>query len=769
MLKRLTSVVYICSALCYMIDTHALNSADNWGGCYLGSKMGAALEQFDLNTSVSSTPYLSPTQISVLNAAGQQSLHPVGFLAGIEAGYNWQFQRTLLGIQTDIQALSNHGVTNSGAILDPKGSGNQFVLNSYANNTWLFTARPRLGLVTPYGLIYGTGGLGLTWLQSDFVASGDVSGFESQQVSTMSTGYAVGGGIETAITKDLSLKIEYLYESFPSTQAHLMNQFIPLGQAVSNTSSLDGDLITLGLNYHFNQPLPTALQIPSLGYWNLWQPEIGVRVFGSSGTVGAPQPLLNSTTIGDLLASRLSFYDLTNVSGEAYARFDHSNGVFVKGFLGAGTISNGQLNDEDFPAAFVYSNTLSHVDGNLSYGVIDLGYAFLENAASKTGVFVGYDYNAQNLKTYHCRQIAGDVICLNPNELSQFLALSDMDTYYSLRVGLSSQLQLTERVSLAPEVAYLPVVSFNGLDMHNARQLLGPERSNHGDGTMIEGSLDYQWNDTWRVGIGGRYWTWNMHNGSVLFEFIGDSDVISEPARFNTTRYGGFLQINYHHQDPHSLSFNPSPMQWDGLFVGVQVGGAWGNNTWSDPFGASIGGEGYVNSAGFGDSISSSGPLGGGSLNLNWQKEDWVYGVGGSISGSDIRGENTVFSGIGGINGQSNTNYLGTLVGRLGYVLNDSLIYIHAGTAVLNTQYTLTGSTVLFVSDETDPTLSTWGWTVGAGLEYAFNDRWISSVEYEYIGLPKQSIFQLEDQTINADQSLNVIKVGIGYKLDGAG
>ena len=134
-----------------------------------------------------------------------------------------------------------------------------------------------------------------------------------------------------------------------------------------------------------------------------------------------------------------------------YARFDHDSGLFVKGFLGAGTVTQGQLNDEDFPAIDAYSNTLSELQGSLSYGVIDLGYSFLRSSTGKTGVLVGYGYNAQALKAYNCQQLAGDAACGNPNELSQFLALSEADSFNSLRIGLASQYQITNQLILTPE------------------------------------------------------------------------------------------------------------------------------------------------------------------------------------------------------------------------------------------------------------------------------------------------------------------------------
>lgn len=769
MTKRLKIGIFVVSAFLYGTEAQALSPDAGWTGFYLGGKAGAALEHYDVLTSLQPNLIFTPAQDNVINNAGNQSINSVGFFTGIDGGYNWQFKRLLLGIETDIQALSNSGETNSAALPYPDGSGNQFLVSAYANNNWLLTVRPRLGWVSLYGLVYTTGGLGLTWLQSNFILSSNVLGFESQRVNTVKAGYVIGGGIETPITEALSVKAEYLYENYPLTHAYTMNQLIPLGQSMSNSVDLAGNLITIGLNYHFNQTQPLWFQAAELWNSKLWETEVGARLFISSGTAGAPQPLLNSSTEGDLLASRLVFSNLTGVSEEIYARVDHASGVFVKGLLGSGTITEGQLNDEDFPAVNAYSNTLSEIQGNLSYGVIDLGYSFLKNPSGKTGFFVGYDYNAQTMKAYNCQQMAGDVVCNNPNELSNFLGLSEADTFNSLRIGLTSQYAVTNQLTLTPEVAYIPVVNFNGLDLHNARQLHGPERSAQGDGTMVDASLDYHLNDTWSVGLGGRYWAWNMHTGSVEFDFIGDPDIVTEPARFNTTRYGGFLQVKYRHRERQVLDSNRST-NWQGVFIGGNIGGAWGTSAWSDPFGITAGAPGYVNVPGFGDNISSSGPLGGGNLSISWQTADWVYGVGANLSATDIRGENTLFSGLGGINGQTKINYLGTIVGKFGHVLHDSLLYINAGTAVVNTQYTLNANTNVYLLGYETQTKSTWGWTVGAGLEYAFSDRWSSGVEYDYLGLPSQAIafpnvLVINDYTITANQSVSLVKLSVNYKL----
>jgi hypothetical protein len=92
------------------------------------------------------------------------------------------------------------------------------------------------------------------------------------------------------------------------------------------------------------------------------------------------------------LTSRIQFDGLGAFSGETFAHLDHSSGVFVKGFLGAGKVNRGSQNDEDFPAGVAYSNTLSSASGHIAYGTADVGYTFLKTPTAKVSAFVGYNY-----------------------------------------------------------------------------------------------------------------------------------------------------------------------------------------------------------------------------------------------------------------------------------------------------------------------------------------------------------------------------------------
>ena len=458
----------------------------------------------------------------------------------------------------------------------------------------------------------------------------------------------------------------------------------------------------------------------------------------------------------------------------------------MKGFLGAGRITDGNMYDEDFPAFFAYSNTVqSNNSGSIGYANIDLGYTFLEAPGAKVGAFVGYNYYRQHVNTYGCTQLAGDAVCIPAGLVpANFIGIAEDDRFSSLRLGLSAQFMLTDRLKLTTDVAYVPVVDFSGEDDHNARELLLPEASSQGNGVMIEAILGYAVTEAWNVGVGGRYWAWNMRTGTETFNFLGSSDPpLIEPARFYTERYGVFVETSYKWggttPPPAAGARIPTKgpvvaaaaMNWTGFYIGAHLGGGWSNDRWSDPFGSTPGAFGFFNVAGFGDTTHATGPLGGGQIGYNVQSGQWVLGVEADASAADLRGENTCFSGLVGLNCQRIVDALGTVAGRLGYAWDRSLAYVKGGGAWTSSTYNINGNTSVLTLGTGSTGITAWGWTVGGGIEYALTNNWTARIEYDHIEVPSTvvpfpTVALVNAQTISVRQWIDTVKLGVSYKLD---
>ena len=158
--------------------------------------------------------------------------NPLGGLGGVTVGYNYQSGRLLVGAEGDIAfgSLSDSGTFGPGAT----GTG---TINT------LGTARMRVGYVMDRAVIYLTGGYagtGLNGHASDFSRSPNLIITDSHYLN----GYAVGGGVEYAITTKISIKGEYVFAGFNSTPF-----FSGTRDAISAGANIN--LIRAGLNYHF--------------------------------------------------------------------------------------------------------------------------------------------------------------------------------------------------------------------------------------------------------------------------------------------------------------------------------------------------------------------------------------------------------------------------------------------------------------------------------------------------------------------------------------
>lgn len=748
----------------------------DWSGFYAGVNAGGAWGSYDAQTTTTPGSYFGfPLYSNAVNALGAQRLGAGGFVGGGQLGYNYQIGNFVAGLEGAFDYVHLNATANSAAAY-PGIINSQFLVSSYGNADWLFTLTPRLGVAANNWLLYGFGGLAVTNLRTDFLFSDSGGAFQSALVSTDKVGYAVGAGVEWGVTDRLSLKAEYEHVGFGRTAAHQTGSDIPT-QPFSQSAALNADFVRVGLNYKLGDPNSTApfggLLSPGPAAFNSdWEIDVGSRTWLSNGMSGAPNPLYNyGGGVPNPLASRILFSDLAGASGETYARVEHSSGLFAKAFLGAGAITGGKQNDEDFPALAVYSNTLSSASGHLGYANADVGYNLFKSGGGEFGPFVGVNYFTEHVNSFGCTQIAGDYFCGVPQAVD---GLTQNDAYTSLRLGVSERVMLTDRLRLTAEAAYLPWISYSGVDDHNFRQLLLPEKSSNGDGVMLETDLDYRVTDSWSVGVGARYWAYNMRDGKVGFDFLGFPPVFTEPARYNAERYGVFFQTEYRiGGSPGSVGAIPStpstPANWTGVYAGGNLGGGFSNSRLSDPFGPTSSG-GSTNFAGFGDKIHAPGPIAGGQIAANWQTGNWVIGAEADADWSDMRNDGTCFSGLGGMDCQQSGRALFDVALRGGFAWDRSWLYAKAGAAWASTRYDVWGDSYYAYYGNGGPTKLTGGWLVGAGLEYALSDKWSTSLEYDHVGLASTSpsfvgVPVLSGQPISVRSSVDAFKVGLNYKL----
>ncbi|RUU14354.1 hypothetical protein EOD23_01270 [Mesorhizobium sp. USDA-HM6] len=269
--------------------------------------------------------------------------------------------------------------------------------------------------------------------------------------------------------------------------------------------------------------------------------EGGLRFWYSSGE--ASKDLYNVN--GAVLVSRLTYNDLDARSGEVF--FNATNnptGIFIKGFLGAGGIAQGSLTDEDFVLDEVpYSNTLSDQHGGgITYFTADLGYNFWNTPRDRIGALVGYNFWSESYHAVHCaQQAANPAICVPAITTSTGVISQDND-WHSLRLGLTGQTQLTERLSLSGDVAVL-FTRLDGKDQHHLRPEINPiPEDGNGHGVQLEAILNYKLTDLFNIGIGGRYWRATSTGAAHFEETAGGGR--PQVLHWEAERYGVFGQAS---------------------------------------------------------------------------------------------------------------------------------------------------------------------------------------------------------------------------------
>jgi outer membrane immunogenic protein len=105
----------------------------NWTGFYLGVNAGANWARSNATSSTSSIAapgfggsYFGDNDVPIINAIGTGSMSGSGFSGGAQAGYNWQFNSAVVGLEADFGAF--HGKasrTATGSALPFLGGGPQ--------------------------------------------------------------------------------------------------------------------------------------------------------------------------------------------------------------------------------------------------------------------------------------------------------------------------------------------------------------------------------------------------------------------------------------------------------------------------------------------------------------------------------------------------------------------------------------------------------------------------------------------------------------------
>jgi outer membrane immunogenic protein len=214
----LAGVVIISASTAAMAaDLAPVPVAYDWSGFYLGLNAGAAWNNsnVDIDDGVG----------GVFSLDGDDTV----FTGGAEAGYNWQMDSFVMGVETDFNYL---GFDQE----EDFGGGNSLDIEA----DWFGTFRGRLGFAADNLLFYGTGGV--AYGHGDVEACTTADGCNSE--SNVNWGWTVGAGMQYAFDQSWILGAEYLY-------VDLGNPDVDCGAACSGDADVAFSVVRAKLDFKF--------------------------------------------------------------------------------------------------------------------------------------------------------------------------------------------------------------------------------------------------------------------------------------------------------------------------------------------------------------------------------------------------------------------------------------------------------------------------------------------------------------------------------------
>jgi outer membrane immunogenic protein len=201
-----------------------------------------------------------------------------------------------------------------------------------------------------------------------------------------------------------------------------------------------------------------------------------------------------------------------------------------------------------------------------------------------------------------------------------------------------------------------------------------------------------------------------------------------------------------------------SASNWTGFYAGANGGYGWSPNN-------------VLNGSAsqFQLHLSPKGAFGGGEIGYNWQGvmgPSSVFGFETDIQGAGIEDHSTLF----GTRVKASLDWFGSVRGRIGYVLDSSLLYVTGGLA-----YGEVDHEISWLAGNNRITVT--GLVIGGGYELKLNPAWSVKAEYQYFNFGKNEPRSVDGTPASAivnsrgdvstsrsdDDAFHTVRFGLNY------
>jgi outer membrane immunogenic protein len=178
---------------------------------------------------------------------------------------------------------------------------------------------------------------------------------------------------------------------------------------------------------------------------------------------------------------------------------------------------------------------------------------------------------------------------------------------------------------------------------------------------------------------------------------------------------------------------------WAGGYLGLQGGWGFGNSR-------------HTNTGFNSGNFDLDGGIAGFTSGYNWQRGSWVFGYESDTSYSWIDGRT---GGTCAPRCTTDLGWLSTYRLRLGNTTPDYFPYVTGGLAM--------GTVEAGAGPDGSETL--FGWTAGLGLEGKLAEKWTGKIEYLYVDLGKEDIFNVAGSSQEVRVRSHILRAGLNYKF----
>lgn len=262
-----------------------------------------------------------------------------------------------------------------------------------------------------------------------------------------------------------------------------------------------------------------------------------------------------------------------------------------------------------------------------------------------------------------------------------------------------------------------------------------------------------------------------LTTAAVIAAFVGGASFAQADGMYNNASYKDTVSA--------------APFSWTGFYIGGSVG--FGSGTTENKADLEItegdrpkefdilsrGGEGQGFSFPLVDEDTDlNGGVYGLHVGYNLQRGHMVYGLEATISGAEF--DSSTSCGLLALfKCESDLDYYGTVVARLGYAVDKTLFYVVGGLAYGEVNNDLSLEALGFKLPLVNESDTAVGWTAGVGIEHAMTKNFIVRIEYAHIDLgdnDASKTFDLRGVDLKVsnrtDLEFDTIRIGASYKFD---